>query len=87
MHEDTAGNQGPGAVVPFLIELRLAQHADVNLRGHLIGVLRLVLAVPSADRLDVLFEVGEESFSRSRYVPAESSRVVILAEEHEMIQF
>jgi hypothetical protein len=73
-------------MVAFLIELRLAQHADVNLRSDLIGILRLVLAVPPADRADVSLKVCEEPFSRGRYVPGESPRVVIVAEEHEMIQ-
>jgi hypothetical protein len=73
-------------MVSFMIELWLAQHANVNLRGHFIRVLGFVLAVPSPDRLDVMFEVGEESFSRGGYVPAESSRVVIGAEQYEMIQ-
>jgi hypothetical protein len=47
-------------MVSFLVELRLAKHADVDLRSHLIGIFGFVLAVPTADRSYVVTEVGEE---------------------------
>jgi hypothetical protein len=73
-------------MVPFVIELRLAEHTDVNLRGYLIWVLSLVFAVPAAYRFHILAKVRKEALARRGDVPAERSGVVVSTEQHEMIQ-
>jgi len=73
-------------VAPFLIELRLAEHADVNLRRHLIRILGFVLAVPAADRFYILLERFKEVLPSRGYVSAESLRVIISAKQNKMIQ-
>ena len=59
-------------MVPFLIELRLAEHAGVNLRRHLIRILGFVLAIPVSDRFYILLECFKEALPSRGYVSAES---------------
>ena len=53
-------------MIAFLKELRLAKDARVDLRRDFIWVLRLMLAIPAPDRLDVSAEVIEELAGGSR---------------------
>jgi hypothetical protein len=86
LQENTAGDQRSGAMVSFLIELRVAEDADVNLRGYLKWIRGAVISVPPANRLHILSEVGEELLSRRRNVSAECHGVVGSAKQDEMIQ-
>ena len=47
-------------MIAFLKKLWLAKHAHIDLRGDLIRVFRLMLAIPPANRLHVSAEVVEE---------------------------
>ena len=51
-------------MIPLLIQLRLAEHADINLRRDLAGIFPLMLAIPPADGLDVSAQIGEELLAR-----------------------
>ena len=73
-------------MIAFLKELWLAQHAHVDLRRDLIRVLRLMLAIPPADRLYILTEVIEELPSGPCNVPTERARIVRPPEQHEVVE-
>lgn len=73
-------------MIAFLKQLRLAQHADVDLRRDLIWVLRLMLAIPTPDRLDVSAEVIEELPPSRRDVPTESTPIVSPPQQHEVVE-
>jgi hypothetical protein len=59
-------------MIAFLKKLWLAKHAHIDLRGDLIRVFRLMLAIPPANRLHVSAEVVEELPSGYGDVAADS---------------
>ena len=63
-------------MIAFLIELWLAKHADVDLRRDLVRVLRLMLAIPTADRLYIAMEIIEKLPSGHSDVPTERARII-----------
>ena len=73
-------------MVSFLIELRIAEHADINLRRYLKWIRRPMLSVPAPNRFHILSEVGEEPLPRRRDVSDECSGIVTSTEQHEVIQ-
>ena len=73
-------------MIAFLKELWLAEHAHVDLRGDLIRVLRLMLAIPTADRPYISKEVKEELLSRQSDVPIKSVRIISATEQHEVVE-
>src|ERR1700689_591820 len=73
-------------MIAFLKKLRLAEYAHVDLRRDLIRVLRLMLAIPPPDRLDVLGKVNEELLSGHGDVPIERLPVVPPSEQHKMVE-
>src|SRR6202034_2796365 len=79
-------NQGPCAMIAFLIELWLAEYAHVDLRRDLIWVLHLMLAIPPPDRLDVLSKVSEELPPGHGDVPIEPIPIVPPTEQHKMVE-
>lgn len=73
-------------MIAFLKELRLAEHTYVDLRRDLIWIRRLMLAIPTTDRLDVTHEVSKELLSGHGDVPTECVWIVRSAEKHEVIE-
>ena len=73
-------------MIAFLKELRLAKDARVDLRRDFIWVLRLMLAIPAPDRLDVSAEVIEELPAGHGNVPIEHAQIVPPAEQHEAVE-
>ena len=73
-------------MIAFLIELWLAKHADVDLRRDLVRVLRLMLAIPTADRLYIAMEIIEELPSGHSDVPTERARIISPTEQHVVVE-
>src|ERR1039457_1240520 len=73
-------------MIAFLKELWLAEHAHIDLRGDLVRVLRLMLAIPTADRPYILKEVKEELVSGQSDVPTKSAWIIPAAEQHEVVE-
>ena len=72
-------------MIAFLIELWSAKHAHVDLRRDLIRVLRLMLAIPPANRLHISAEVIEELPSSCGDVATERARIVAPTQQHEVV--
>jgi hypothetical protein len=68
-------------MIAFLIELWSAKHAHIDLRRDLIRVLRLVFAIPPANRAEVIKEL------QSGYgdVATERARIVASTQEYEVV--
>ncbi len=81
-----ARDQGPSAVIPLLIQLRLAEHADINLRRYLVGVFSPMLAIPPADGFDVSAKIREELLASRRDVLTVGAGVISPAKQHEMVE-
>ena len=73
-------------MVPLLIQLRLAEHADINLRRDLVGVFSSMPAIPPADGLHVSAKIGEELLARRGDVSTVGAGVISSAEQHEVIE-
>jgi hypothetical protein len=73
-------------MIAFLKELWLAEHAHVDLRGHLIRIFRLMLAIPTAERFYTSKEVNEELLSGQRDVPTKSVRIISATKQHEVVE-
>ena len=73
-------------MISFLVELWLAQHADIHLRRDLIRVFRLMFAIPAADWFDIPVKIREEPSSRYLDVSAESTCIISSSEKHQMVE-
>jgi hypothetical protein len=86
-----AVNRAPDTFLPpfsrriQVVQLWLAKHAHVDLGRNLIRILRLMIAVPAANRLYVLAEVIEELPWGYRDVATERARIVAPTQQHEVV--